>query len=211
MTTTPYTFPPRKAEIANSLTHALGIFFSLIVILLVLFGSSAPNNHRFSVLIFALCMMEMYCVSTIYHATKNIEYKTLMRLFDHISIYFLIAGTYTPFILLCLTGTLKWLFFGIIWGIVALGIIYKLFWWKRHPKISLYIYLAMGWIIVFVVKPIYQTLPFEGFMWLMIGGAFYSLGTIFYAKRKPLYNHAIWHFFVLGGSISHFFAVMTIR
>jgi len=212
MTPNPYIFPPRKAEIANSFTHGLGILFSLTVIVVLLLGSlNSSFSNRFSLFIFALSMLIMYSVSTIYHATKNTEQKTVLRLFDHISIYFLIAGTYTPFILLCLHGNLKWVFFCIIWGIVMLGIIYKLVWWKQHPKLSLYIYLAMGWIIVFIIKPMYQSLPTESFVWLIAGGIFYSVGTIFYANRKPLYNHAIWHLFVLAGSVSHFLAVITIR
>jgi len=151
--------------------------------------------------------MEMYCVSTIYHLEQRTGRKIFLRLMDHISIYFLIAGTYTPFILVCLSGYSRWMLLAIIWGIVVIGIIYKLWWWKRFPKISLYFYLAMGWMVVFFIRPMYQTLPLEGFIWLIAGGLSYSLGTIFYAKSKPLYNHAIWHLFVLGGSICHFMAI----
>jgi hemolysin III len=211
MTFTSYVFPPRKAEIANSLTHGLGVLFSIAVIFAISFDSSIPDNHRFSLYVFACSMLLMYTVSTVYHATKTIERKRHLRLFDHISIYFLIAGTYTPFILFCLQGAVKWLFFSIVWGIVLFGILYKLFWWGRYPKISLWIYLGMGWIIVFVIKPLLATLSLEGFIWLMIGGFFYSVGTWFYAHKRPFYNHAVWHLFVLAGSASHLMAVLSIR
>jgi hemolysin III len=207
MSTNSYIFPPRKAEIANGITHAFGILFGVGVLIASFAISGIPIVHRIGLLVFACCMLEMYCVSTTYHFEKKMERKVLLRLLDHISIYFLIAGTYTPFILICLSGSVKWIFLGITWGIVVLGTIYKLFWWKRFPKISLYLYLAMGWMVVFIIKPMYQTLSLEGFIWLIAGGLSYSVGTIFYANSKPLYNHAIWHLFVLGGSIGHFMAI----
>ncbi len=210
MSSNPYIFPPRKAEIANSITHAFGVIFSGIAVLLLFRNSAMISETRFGILAFAFCMFEMYSVSTIYHWVKPIKLKTTLRLFDHISIYFLIAGTYTPFILLCLQGSLKWLLLSVIWGIVILGIVYKLVWWKKHPKLSLYIYLAMGWIIVFFIRPVYEALSLEGFLWLIAGGVLYSAGTIFYANRKPLYNHAVWHLFVLGGSICHFISILSI-
>ncbi|MTK54643.1 hemolysin III family protein [Paludibacter sp.] len=210
MSSTTYVFPPRKAEIANSITHAFGIIFSVIAVFLLFRSTAMISETRFGILAFAFCMFEMYSVSTIYHWVKPIKLKTTLRLFDHISIYFLIAGTYTPFILLCLQGSLKWVLLSVIWGIVILGIVYKLVWWKKHPKLSLYIYLAMGWIIVFFIRPVYEALSLEGFLWLIAGGVLYSIGTIFYANRKPLYNHAVWHLFVLGGSACHFISILTI-
>lgn len=206
-----YLFPPRKAEIANSITHALGIVMSVCVILRLLLHPEVFSGSRFGLWVFALCMLEMYSVSTIYHWVKAIRLKRVLRLFDHISIYFLIAGTYTPFLLLCLQERTSYLFLSVIWGAVLLGIVYKLVWWKKHPKLSLYIYLAMGWIIVFIIQPVYTALPTEGFVWLIAGGLSYSIGTIFYANRKPLFNHAVWHLFVLGGSICHFLAILSIR
>ena len=211
MTGTSYVFPPRKAEIANSITHGLGVLFSIAVLGLITFSVSIPDSHRFSLYVFAFSMLLMYAISTVYHATKTLERKRVLRLFDHISIYFLIAGTYTPFIMLCLNGTVKWMFFTVVWGIVLFGILYKLFWWGRYPKLSLWIYLGMGWIVVFVIKPMLNTLPVEGFIWLMVGGFFYSVGTWFYSHKKPLYNHAVWHLFVLAGSASHLLAIMSIR
>jgi len=211
MTGTSYVFPPRKAEIVNSITHGLGVVFSIAVLWTIFFSASIPVSHRFSLYVFAFSMLLMYSISTVYHATKPLEKKRVLRLFDHISIYFLIAGTYTPFIMLCLNGMVKWTFFTVVWGIVLFGVLYKLFWWKRYPKLSLWIYLGMGWIVVFVIKPMLNTLPIEGFIWLMVGGFFYSVGTWFYSHKKPLYNHAVWHLFVLAGSASHLLAIMSIR
>lgn len=211
MTVTSYVFPPRKAEIANSITHGLGVLFSIAVLWTITFSASIPLTHRFSLYVFAFSMLLMYTISTVYHATKTLGRKRVLRLFDHISIYFLIAGTYTPFIMLCLNGWVKWTFFSIVWGIVLFGILYKLFWWGRYPKLSLWIYLGMGWIVVFVIKPMLNTLPVEGFIWLMVGGFFYSVGTWFYSHKKPLYNHAVWHFFVLAGSASHLLAILSIQ
>lgn len=205
-----YTFPPRKAEIANTITHALGIIMSIGITISLLWNTAVPPVNRLGLFIFAACMFEMYSVSTIYHYSTQLDLKKRLRLFDHISIYFLIAGTYTPFILLCLQGYFRYWLLGIIWGIVALGIIYKLMWWQKYPKLSLWIYLAMGWIIVFFIKSVYAALSTPGFIWLITGGILYSLGTVFYAKRKPIYNHAIWHLFVLAGSFCHFLSILSI-
>lgn len=209
MTSNQYIFPSRKDEVANSITHAAGILFSIVATTTIFSLAYNQVAYKIGLLVFTFCMMEMYTVSTVYHFEKRINVKTVLRLFDHISIYFLIAGTYTPFLLICLKGSEKWLMLSIIWSIVILGILYKLFWWKRFPRISLYFYLAMGWMIVFFIKPVYQSLPLTNFLWLIVGGLFYSGGTYFYSKDKKLYNHAIWHLFVLAGSISHFVAIVT--
>lgn len=205
-----YIFPPRKAEVANGITHGLGILFSLSVITLAVLFPSESAVKQTSMLIFASCMMAMYSVSTIYHLETRFDKKVILRLLDHISIYFLIAGTYTPFIRLCLSGTIQWIFLCLIWAIAILGVFYKLFLWKRFPKVSLFFYLTMGWMVVFFIRPIYETMSFSGFMWLIIGGLFYSGGTYFYSKDKKLYNHAVWHLFVLAGSACHFEAIATI-
>lgn len=205
-----YQFPSRKAETANSITHAFGVVLSVCVAIGLLLHPEISSGSRFGLWVFAVCMFEMYSISTIYHWVEPIGLKRVLRLFDHISIYFLIAGTYTPFLLLCLQQPLNYLFLSIIWGAVLLGIIYKLVWWNKYPKLSLYIYLAMGWIVVFIIQPVYTALPTGGFLWLIAGGLSYSIGTVFYANRKPLYNHAVWHLFVLGGTACHFLAILTI-
>jgi len=176
----------------------------------VTYNSKFSVNQKFPLYVFAICMFLLYLSSTIYHSIKNIKLKILFRLFDHINIYFLIAGSYTPFLLLCVKGFLGWFFFGVLWTVAIMGIFYKLFLWKKYPKYSLYIYIGMGWLLVFVAKPMYDTFPIMGWMWLLIGGLSYTFGTIFYSWKSKSYTHAIWHLFVLAGSVCHFIAVLYI-
>jgi hemolysin III len=152
-------------------------------------------------------MLLLYSSSTLYHGIAEPNRKSKVRFFDHISIYFLIAGSYTPFLLISVGGKLGWWFFGIIWLVALVGVVYKLFWWKKYPKISLYLYLGMGWVVLFIVKPLFQSLSLESIIGLILGGIFYSAGTIFYSMKTKAYSHVIWHIFVLMGSASHFFAV----
>jgi hemolysin III len=205
-----YIFPSRKAELANAITHILGILFSIAVFIVVFCRDNYSEMQKFPLYIFAASMFLLYLSSTIYHLITNIKTKTLFRLFDHINIYFLIAGSYTPFLLLCVKGTLGWFYFGVLWSIAVFGIFYKLFLWKNYPKWSLFIYIGMGWLIVFIIKPMYSTLPPIGWMWLFIGGLSYTFGTIFYSWKTKTYAHAVWHLFVLFGSVSHFVAVLYI-
>jgi len=206
-----YIFPSRKSELANALTHSLGIIFSIAVFIVVTYNSKFSVNQKFPLYVFAICMFLLYLSSTIYHSIKNIELKILFRLFDHINIYFLIAGSYTPFLLLCVKGFLGWFFFGVLWTVAIMGIFYKIFLWKKYPKYSLYIYIGMGWLLVFVAKPMYDTFSIMGWMWLLIGGLSYTFGTIFYSWKSKPYTHAIWHLFVLAGSVCHFMAVLYIK
>lgn len=148
--------------------------------------------------------MLLYTASTIYHLVANIPCKTLFRKIDYISIYFLIAGKYTPVALITLEQDNGWLIFYIVWGIAALGTILKLFFTGRFEILSLLQYLAMGWLIVFDWQSLKQNATEQGINLLMLGGAFYTIGILFYAIKKIPYNHLIWHLFVLGGSISHF-------
>jgi len=205
-----YIFPSRKAEIANAITHGLGVLFSIAVFIVVFYTSKYSETQKFPLYVFAVSMLLLYLSSTIYHLIIDVKTKTLFRLFDHINIYFLIAGTYTPFLLLCVKGLLGWLFFSLLWAVAVFGIFYKLFLWKKHPKWSLFIYIGMGWLIVFIVKPMYNTLPAIGWIWLFAGGLSYTIGTIFYSWKSKTFNHAIWHLFVLFGSVSHFIAVLYI-
>lgn len=206
-----YVFPSRKAELANALTHGLGILFSMAVFITISMNTGRVFIHQFSLVVFASSMFLMYVASTTYHTISSIPLKKLFRLFDHINIYFLIAGTYTPFLLLCVKGSLGWLFFCIVWGVALCGIVYKLCWWQRHPRWSLFIYLGMGWLVVFIARPMFHTLSSAGWFWLLMGGACYTLGTVFYSWKSKTYTHAVWHLFVLGGSVSHFIAVMQIN
>lgn len=199
-----------EEELANSLTHGIGVLFSVVAISLLITFSVLNGNilHIISSSFFGGAFLLMYTFSTLYHAIQHQKTKTLLRIFDHISIYILIAGTYTPFLLIGLGGTTGWIMFGIVWLIAVLGIFFKIFYKHRFPKMSLILYLGMGWIAVFIAFPLYESLPVHILGLLVGGGLSYTIGTIFYVNKKMLYAHAIWHLFVLIGTITHFIAVM---
>ncbi|GAA5028148.1 hemolysin III [Marivirga lumbricoides] len=199
-----------EEELANSLTHGIGVLFSVVAISLLITFSVLNGNvlHIISSSFFGGAFLLMYTFSTLYHAIQHSKTKTLLRIFDHISIYILIAGTYTPFLLIGLGGTIGWVMFGIVWLIAVLGIFFKIFYKHRFPRMSLILYLGMGWIAVFIAFPLYENLPSHILALLLGGGLSYTLGTIFYVNKKMLYSHAIWHIFVLIGTITHFIAVM---
>lgn len=201
-----------KAEFFNSVTHAFGILFSIIAIALLVPYSVMHGTaiHVLSMSIFGGSMLLLYTSSTLYHSIQHTEIKPLLRLLDHISIYFLIAGTYTPFLLLCVKGVVGWTFFGLVWGIAIFGMFYKIFFKHRFAKLSLILYLGMGWIAIFIIKPFIYTVPTVS-LWLVVGGGLcYTLGTIFYVKKDQPYAHGVWHLFVLAGSICHFISIMFI-
>ncbi|MDO6436541.1 hemolysin III family protein [Cyclobacterium sp. 1_MG-2023] len=199
-----------KEEFANTLTHLIGILFSIVAIsLLVVF--SVLNGTALDVVsccIFGATMLLLYTSSTLYHAIQSTELKPLLRSIDHISIYFLISGTYTPFLLLGLGGTLGWVYFGIVWTITVFGLVFKIFFIGRFEKLSLILYLCMGWMALLLIKPLVANLSTEIIYLIAAGGLAYTLGTIFYANKKMLYAHAIWHVFVLVGTVLHFIAIM---
>jgi hemolysin III len=157
--------------------------------------------------IYGSSLILLYSASTLYHTFQNPRVKRILRIFDHAAIYLLIAGSYTPFMLVSLRGPVGWTFFGIVWSIALLGIAFKTLFIGRFEKLSTAAYVLMGWICVFVFKEMMATLSPTGLSWLVSGGVVYTLGVIFYAWKKLPYNHAIWHLFVMGGSICHFFAV----
>lgn len=199
-----------EEELANSLTHGIGVLFSVVAISLLITFSVLNGNllHIISSSFFGGAFLLMYTFSTLYHAIQHQKTKTLLRIFDHISIYILIAGTYTPFLLIGLGGTTGWVMFGIVWLIAVMGIFFKIFYKHRFPRMSLILYLGMGWIAVFIAFPLYENLPAHILGLLVGGGLSYTLGTIFYVNKKMIYAHAIWHLFVLIGTITHFIAVM---
>lgn len=199
-----------EEEVANSLTHGIGILFSVVAIsLLVTFSVlNGTALHVVASSILGGSFLLMYTFSTLYHAFRNVKVKAILRTFDHISIYVLIAGTYTPFLLLGVRGVLGWVFFGLVWFLAVLGIVFKVFFLHRFPKASLIFYLCMGWLAVFIVKPLWDTLDATVLSLLLAGGVSYTLGTIFYTRKHMLYAHTVWHLFVLGGTILHFIATM---
>lgn len=199
-----------QEEFANAVTHGIGILFSVVAISLLVTFSVLHGTaiHIVSSSIFGGSILLLYTFSTLYHAIPSPAIKPLLRVFDHISIYFLIAGTYTPFLLIALGGWLGWLYFGIIWGLTLVGVLFKTFYMHRFPKLSLTLYLGMGWLAVFLIPPLLNSLSVTELMLLAGGGAAYTLGTLFYTNKKIPFAHSIWHIFVLTGTVLHFIAIM---
>lgn len=196
-------------EVVNAITHGIGTLLAVagLVLLTVFAYLYGDMWHVISSSIYGTTLVLLYLASTLYHSFTNERVKYIFKIIDHSAIYLLIAGTYTPFTLIPLHGTLGWTVFGLVWGLAVLGITLKVFFVGRFKLISTMCYVFMGWFIIFAIKPLIATVPTLGIVWLMIGGLFYTLGTIFYLWHKLPYHHAIWHLFVLAGSISHFIAV----
>ncbi len=197
-------------EIANSLTHGVGLVASLIG-MPVLVIAAAGRGDALGVLgcsVFAASLIALYAASTIYHAWPHSPAKQVLRVVDHVAIYLLIAGTYTPFTLGVLRGTWGWTLFGVVWSLAALGILFKTVLGFRYPRASTLFYVAMGWLAVVAIEPMTSRMPLAGLGWLAGGGLLYTAGVAFYAWERQRYSHAIWHLFVLGGSVCHFFAVL---
>jgi hemolysin III len=198
-------------EIANSITHGIGIYLGVAaLVLLVVFASLYGNAwHIVSCSIYGSTLVLLYTASTLYHSFRHPRTKHVFRILDHASIYVLIAGTYTPFTLVPLRGAWGWSLFGVVWGLALCGVLAKVFFIHRFKILTTLLYLVMGWIVVIAAKPMLRSIPAGGILWLVLGGLAYTIGIIFYAAdRKFSYAHAIWHVFVLTGSICHFFAVM---
>ena len=178
------------------------------MVLLVIHASKhGTARHIVSFTIFGASLILLYSASTLYHYSQKPDIRRKLNILDHASIYVLIAGTYTPFTLITLKGWLGWTIFGITWGIAIIGVFFKLFYTGRFDKISTIAYVAMGWIIIFAVKPLIENLPLNGLYWLLAGGIFYTIGAVLYSVKKIKFNHAIFHVFVLLGSFSHFMAI----
>ncbi len=196
-------------ELANALTHGVGAALS-VAGLAVLVVSTALRGDVWSVTstaIFGVSLVLLYTTSTLYHSLRGAERKRLLRKFDHAAIFLLIAGTYTPFLLVNLRGPWGWSLFGVIWGLAVAGMVVKFWLAGRFRLGSTLLYLAMGWLVLIATRPMLQTVPSAGLWLLLAGGLCYSVGTVFYLWKRLRYHHAIWHLFVLGGSICHFFAV----
>lgn len=196
-------------ERINIASHAAGLFLSLVACVLMVMRASLHGNawHVISVCIFGAGLVSLYAASTAYHSATRQQSRARLRIIDHATIYVLIAGTYTPFTLITLNGTVGWVIFAVAWGLAACGIYLKLHFTGRFDLLSTLMYVFMGWIIIFAVKPLIASLPVEGLYWLVAGGLSYTLGAVIYSIKKIPLNHAIFHLFVLGGSICHFVAV----
>lgn len=201
-----------KEEIMNVITHGLGILFSIIgLIVLIQTARSLGNTaHVVTFSIFGVTLILMYLASTLYHSCPPGRAKDMLKICDHSAIFLLIAGSYTPLTLLVLKGRLGWTLFAIVWIIALVGIALKVVFIKKFKILSTLIYIAMGWIVIFAIKPLYLSLNTESIAFLVAGGLFYTLGTVFYTSKKIKYSHAIWHLFVLAGSICHFFTILLI-
>ena len=203
------TYYDLSEEKINIITHAIGLLLSIaaLVLLIIHASSNGTARHIVSFTIFGASMILLYSASTLYHYSQTPNLRRKLNILDHASIYVLIAGTYTPFTLVTLKGALGWTIFGITWGIALAGVFLKLFYTGKYDKISTIAYVAMGWIIIFAVKPLIENLPLNGLYWLLAGGVFYTIGAILYSIKKIKFNHAIFHVFVLLGSFSHFMAI----
>ena len=199
-------------EIANSITHGLGALLSVVgLIALILLAANHGDAWRvISFSIYGVTLIILYLVSTLYHSLPQPRMKRVFRTLDHAAIYLLIAGTYTPFLLVSLRGALGWTLLVIIWGVAVVGVVWKLFFMERLKIVATGAYLLMGWLAIIAVKPLIDNLSTAGIVLVATGGVVYSLGVIFYVWRRLPYNHAIWHLFVLAASIFHFLAVVTL-
>lgn len=198
----------KKEEQLNAWTHALGSVLGIIALIyLVDRINTIKPWHLFSVIIYGLSIIILFSASTAYHSVKSEKQKHYFRIIDHISIYLLIAGTYTPVLLITLDHSLGWALFYTVWGIAAFGVILKLFFTGKFEVFSTLLYLVMGWLIIFDFSNLSNAIGPDGILWLFAGGMFYTIGIIFYAIQRIPYNHVIWHLFVLGGAICHFFMI----
>ncbi|RCW77244.1 PAQR family membrane homeostasis protein TrhA [Saliterribacillus persicus] len=200
----------KKEEIANSVTHGIGMILSIaaLVILIVLATLKGTVWHIVSFTLFGSTMFLLYTSSTLLHALPKGRAKNVFEVLDHSSIYFFIAGTYTPFLFVVVKGVQGWTLFGIVWGLAIAGTIFKAYFVKRFVVVSTLLYVVMGWLIVFTWGPLTENLHPNGILLLALGGILYTFGAVFYVWRGFRYHHALWHLFVLAASILHFFCVI---
>jgi hemolysin III len=201
---------PIKEELVNSLIHGFGIIFGIISIpiLIALTIKSGNTIGVIGAAIYGFCFLQLFTFSTLYHGFQHPQVKRVLEIFDHISIYFLISGTYTPFLLIYLDNSFGITLLSILWGLTAIGIVFKVFFTGRWNILSTIIYIAMGCIMVVGGRTFFTSIPSNVLTMILIGGALYLLGVIFYLWEKYPYNHAVWHFFVLAAAICHYVAIL---
>ena len=199
----------KKEEKLNVLTHAFGLIMSIVGLPFLLLKSLQYNGFwkPLSIIIFGVSLIVLYAASTFYHASKDSKLRRKLNIFDHAAIYFLIAGTYSPFTIIILDGSLGWLIFSCTWVFAFVGIILKFFFTGRYDKLSTAMYILMGWQIILAIKPLMNAFSINGLKFLFAGGVFYTVGALLYSTKKITYNHAIFHVFVLLGSTSHFICI----
>ena len=197
-------------EVANAVTHGFGLLLATVgmVVLVVLAATRGSARHIVTCSVYGSTLVFMYAASTIYHGIHAPKAKHVLRVIDHSAIYLLIAGTYTPFALVTIRGGWGWTLFGLVWGLTLVGIVWKAIFIRRFPIVSGVIYVLMGWMIVIAAKPLLQRVPPGAIAWLFAGGLAYTAGLIFFANKRIRHHHAIWHVFVLIGSVCHYIAVL---
>ncbi|MCF6262699.1 MAG: hemolysin III family protein [Xanthomonadales bacterium] len=198
-----------REEIANAVTHGIGAVLGITaLVLLVIMALTQQDSMRLAAAItYGSSLILLYVASTLYHSVPGQRAKRFFQKLDHAAIYVLIAGTYTPVLLISMKGAWGYTLMGIVWSIAVFGVCFKFFFHDRFEKLSLFSYIAMGWIVVFAASELIIKVPTGGLLFLLAGGLAYTLGTIFYANDRIPYNHAIWHLFVLAGSVLHFIAI----
>ena len=197
-------------EIANSVSHGVG-FLAAVASAPVLVLSAARHDGAAQIVgasVFAATMVLLYLTSTLYHSLPRNRAKRVFQVLDHAAIFLMIAGTYTPFTLGVLRGTWGWTLFGLVWSLALAGAVLTAVGGVRYPKLTTWLYLAMGWLIIIAVKPLWLRMPSEGLLWLLAGGIAYTVGVVFYAAKRVRYCHFVWHLFVMAGTGCHFIAVL---
>ncbi|MGG4265283.1 PAQR family membrane homeostasis protein TrhA [Peribacillus simplex] len=200
----------KKEEVVNAITHGVGVLLSIAALVFLIIFSVQKGSpwHVVISVIYGASMLLLYASSTLVHSFPEGKTKDLFEIFDHSAIYIFIAGTYTPIMLLVIQGSRGWTLLGIIWGVAIIGVVFKAFYVKKFLFLSTILYIAMGWMIVIVWGPLTATMPSAGIKLLIAGGLLYTFGAIFYVWRGFPFHHAVWHIFVLGGTVTHFFAVL---
>lgn len=199
----------RKEEIANGISHGLGTALSVAGLILMILRTNPLQDQLklASVVIFGSSLIFAHLASTLYHIVPEKKYKKILQFIDHGAIYFLVAGTFTPLLLITLKSTLGWVMFSLVWAFAFGGILFKIFFINRYPKFEASTYVIMGSLSTLIMKQLYLGLPFTGFLWVLLGSLIYLVGLIFLGWHSLPYNHMIWHLFVMGGSVSHFYAI----
>jgi hemolysin III len=199
-----------KEELANTVSHGLGLVLALVALPVLVMSAVRAGDVRFlvGVSVFGATMVLLYLASTLYHSTTHEAAKRMFRLFDHTAIFLLIAGTYTPFALGVLRGPWGWSMLAAVWTLAIVGIVLKVIARTRHSRISIVLYVVMGWMAIVAVKPMFALIPVPGILLIFAGGIAYTGGLAFFAAHRISYNHFIWHLFVIAGTICHFFAVL---
>lgn len=201
----------RREEIANSISHGFGLAAAIVATPFLLFNAARHPTQSFYIgtIIFVATMWLLYLCSTLYHAWPQTRLKCALQIVDHAAIFLLIAGTYTPFTLGPLRGALGWTFFALVWLLAGIGVAIKMLTGVRWKKLSIVMYLGMGWLFLFAVGPFIRAVPAGAIFWLLAGGVAYTSGVIFFVNKRLRYGHFIWHLFVLAGTACHFCAIFS--